>query len=105
MAKEASCAESALSDNISAGGICIISSRVIALNTIITLEFRLVDISDTFHVPGRFVWSKKVCVQPGPESYYALGIEFKGMPYSFHKILARYVANHLRVLGALRINF
>ncbi|MBN3039934.1 MAG: PilZ domain-containing protein [Candidatus Omnitrophica bacterium] len=84
---------SAQTENISAGGIRILSKNRLIPNSHIELQIHLKD-SKTISCKGRVVWMFERTDIPGPDSViYDTGIEFKGINEQDLKMLKKLIVD------------
>ena len=68
------------SENISAGGLCIITEEELAADTPLQLEIAIPDLKDPIHALARVVWQQKFeATAKQPKAYFNTGIEFTGI--------------------------
>jgi len=77
--------------NISAGGICIIAFKEMAVGLNLNLRFFLPDDENTIQAKGRIAWAQEFSVGSGNHKAYNIGIEFTQIAEADSKKITKYV--------------
>ena len=84
-------------ENIGAGGICVVLDKDLGLFEIVTLEILLGDDSDPIFCDGTVVWVvKRHPVSLTEKTKYDTGVEFRNVPENDKERITRLVENILR---------
>ena len=80
--------------NVSAGGVCIVVSQEIEVNSILSLKIYLSQSESSIQAKGKVVWSKTSSFRGGVRAYYDLGIEFVEIDENDRMRICKYISQH-----------
>lgn len=82
-------------ENLSAGGLCVVIDRAVQPFDVLTVHLTLDD-NTVVDVKGRVVWSVKKHLVPKQRMKYDVGIEFLEVSHEDHELLRAFIKNAQR---------